>query len=38
MQHLMAGEEPSDLTKDMRELREAVGLEMHESTSNNRGR
>jgi hypothetical protein len=37
MAHLLADGKHTDLENDMRELRAAVGLETHESTSNNRG-
>jgi low affinity Fe/Cu permease len=36
MRHLVAGDDGYDLRQDLKELREAVGLENHESTSANR--
>ena len=36
MRHLVEGDDTSDLKKDLVELREAVGLETHESTTDNR--
>jgi low affinity Fe/Cu permease len=36
MNHFVVGDEDSDLEQDMVELRKAVGLERHESTSKNR--
>ena len=37
MAYLIEGREERDLSKDLAELRAAVGLEMHESTTDNRG-
>src|SRR5438552_18612441 len=36
MRHIMEEADPADLQKDMIELRDAVGLEPHESTTANR--
>ena len=36
MRHIVEGGDESDLRQDMIELREAVGLERHESTTDNR--
>src|SRR5437016_8447404 len=36
MRHLVDGDDETDLRRDMIELRDAVGLETHESTTNNR--
>ena len=36
MRHLVDGDDETDLRKDMIELRDAVGLERHESTTDNR--
>jgi len=36
MRHLIEGHDETDLRTDMIELRDAVGLETHESTTNNR--
>jgi low affinity Fe/Cu permease len=36
MAHLSGRKEPDDLHRDLQELRDAVGLEIHESTTGNR--
>src|SRR5258708_31861817 len=38
MRHLVEGDDATDLRADMAELRDAVGLETHESTTDNRER
>ena len=38
MRHVVEGDEETDLRQDMEELRDAVGLETHESTTQNRER
>jgi low affinity Fe/Cu permease len=37
MRYLVEGDDATDLNRDMEELRDAVGLETHESTTHNRG-
>ena len=37
MAHQVGSDQEQDLEQDLTELREAVGLEEHESTSGNRG-